>query len=325
MGSESTVTRRVDNLPDFQNPQHETGERRLLLIFLLTFIALILLQPLLKKYRAQSPVPKPETQTETAPVRTVPSASPVTRSQRVTPPFSHGKQAASETVPDIFPQIVNFIQQLAETWGVSISSPRSLLEPQFVPDTAEIAAGLQFYLIMLSISSFFYIAIALGQAGEFGTKVRLVANGLFGLLTSGIMAMAWYLPFRWFGGRANLGATYLAMAYGSGPYIPIGTLCTMLGIAGLPERFRAYAVNPATAQRAYQLAANDPDTASGTLLSGCLLTALVSFASSIMTLYCMTYVHDLHSWRLVGAVLVSSVLFIPVSVFLRKIATVFAI
>jgi len=43
-------------LPDFQNPQQEPGtERRLLLVFVLTFVVLIIFQPLLKKYLPQAP------------------------------------------------------------------------------------------------------------------------------------------------------------------------------------------------------------------------------------------------------------------------------
>jgi YidC/Oxa1 family membrane protein insertase len=43
-------------LADFQNPQQEPGaEKRLLLVFLLTFVVLIIFQPLLKKYMPQAP------------------------------------------------------------------------------------------------------------------------------------------------------------------------------------------------------------------------------------------------------------------------------
>jgi len=53
-------------LAEFKNPQQEPGaERRLLLVFLLTFIVLIIFQPLLKKYMPQSPAPQPRPQNQT--------------------------------------------------------------------------------------------------------------------------------------------------------------------------------------------------------------------------------------------------------------------
>jgi YidC/Oxa1 family membrane protein insertase len=49
-------------LPEYNNPQQEPGmERRLLLVFALTFLVIILFQPLMKKYLPQSTAPAPET------------------------------------------------------------------------------------------------------------------------------------------------------------------------------------------------------------------------------------------------------------------------
>jgi YidC/Oxa1 family membrane protein insertase len=49
-------------LAEFQNPQQEPGnERRLLLVFALTFLVIMLFQPLMKKYGPQPAEPKPET------------------------------------------------------------------------------------------------------------------------------------------------------------------------------------------------------------------------------------------------------------------------
>jgi YidC/Oxa1 family membrane protein insertase len=48
-------------LAEFKNPQQEPGmERKLLLVFALTFVVILLFQPLLKKYLPQPPAPKPE-------------------------------------------------------------------------------------------------------------------------------------------------------------------------------------------------------------------------------------------------------------------------
>jgi YidC/Oxa1 family membrane protein insertase len=88
-------------LPDIQNPQHEPGsEKRLMLVFLLTFIVMLAFQPLLKKYFPQpvtqqkqqiQPVqPQPATQATAAMV--APGVTPARRAAGGT-----SKQAASET------------------------------------------------------------------------------------------------------------------------------------------------------------------------------------------------------------------------------------
>jgi YidC/Oxa1 family membrane protein insertase len=84
-------------LPDFKNPQQEPGaERRLLLVFLLTFVVLIIFQPLLKKYMPQAPTPPPQSQP--APAQTT-SALPVAAAAApaVTPANTVTKQASAET------------------------------------------------------------------------------------------------------------------------------------------------------------------------------------------------------------------------------------
>ena len=80
-------------MAEYQNPQSEPGnEKRLLLIFLVTFVVILLFQPLLKKYFPQPATPPPQTlpaQTQAA----VPSAAvPV-------PPAEKGvaKQATRES------------------------------------------------------------------------------------------------------------------------------------------------------------------------------------------------------------------------------------
>ncbi|HEV8047253.1 MAG TPA: membrane protein insertase YidC [Terriglobales bacterium] len=52
-------------MAEFQNPQQEPGmERRLLLVFALTFVVIVLFQPILKKYLPQSQAPAPSQQTQ---------------------------------------------------------------------------------------------------------------------------------------------------------------------------------------------------------------------------------------------------------------------
>jgi YidC/Oxa1 family membrane protein insertase len=90
-------------LADFKNPQQEPGaEKRLLLVFLLTFVVLIIFQPLLKKYMPQAPV-APQ-QKESAPQQTAASSAAAAASDlaapsvpsRSAPAITANKQAASE-------------------------------------------------------------------------------------------------------------------------------------------------------------------------------------------------------------------------------------
>jgi YidC/Oxa1 family membrane protein insertase len=87
-------------LADFKNPQQEPGaEKRLLLVFVLTFVVLIIFQPLLKKYMPQAPA-APEKQTSSPPQQatTSPLSAPSAQvAKRGAPVAPASKQAASET------------------------------------------------------------------------------------------------------------------------------------------------------------------------------------------------------------------------------------
>jgi YidC/Oxa1 family membrane protein insertase len=88
-------------LADFKNPQQEPGaERRLLLVFVLTFVVLIIFQPLLKKYFPQAPAPQTQNQPAPAQTAAAPSAAaPSTPSATVvaTPSNTVTRQASTET------------------------------------------------------------------------------------------------------------------------------------------------------------------------------------------------------------------------------------
>jgi YidC/Oxa1 family membrane protein insertase len=85
-------------LAEYKNPQQEPGsEKRLLLVFLVTFIAMLVAQPLLKKYFPQPATPQPQSQsarTEDTPAAA--AAMPSAAAARA-PVVGVTKQASSET------------------------------------------------------------------------------------------------------------------------------------------------------------------------------------------------------------------------------------
>jgi len=87
-------------LADFKNPQQEPGaEKRLLLVFLLTFVVLVIFQPLLKRYMPQPPAAP--AQKQSAPEQTTPGLAASTLSipsapSASTPAVTVSKQASSE-------------------------------------------------------------------------------------------------------------------------------------------------------------------------------------------------------------------------------------
>jgi YidC/Oxa1 family membrane protein insertase len=81
-------------LPEYNNPQQEPGmERRLLLVFALTFLVIILFQPLLKKYLPQSAAPAPEPPVAAQPATQMAASS---APQASVPATGASKQASAE-------------------------------------------------------------------------------------------------------------------------------------------------------------------------------------------------------------------------------------
>ena len=81
-------------MPDFPNPQHDPGmERRLLLVFALTFLVIVLFQPILRKYLPEPPVAPTQTPAQPAPASIPPAA---VQPQVSVPAPGVTKQAASE-------------------------------------------------------------------------------------------------------------------------------------------------------------------------------------------------------------------------------------
>jgi YidC/Oxa1 family membrane protein insertase len=88
-------------LAEYQNPQQEPGsEKRLLLVFLVTFIAMLAAQPLLKKYFPQPVAPQQQSQAQTpaapAGAAIAPGVTPAVTPSR-TAAVGVTKQASSET------------------------------------------------------------------------------------------------------------------------------------------------------------------------------------------------------------------------------------
>jgi YidC/Oxa1 family membrane protein insertase len=89
-------------LAEFQNPQQEPGmERRLLLVFALTFLVIVLFQPIFKKYFPQSPAPTPLATQPQGQAQAVQPAAPANQTppKAVVPSLNAGatKQASSES------------------------------------------------------------------------------------------------------------------------------------------------------------------------------------------------------------------------------------
>jgi YidC/Oxa1 family membrane protein insertase len=81
-------------LPEYKNPQQEPGsERRLLLVFALTFLVIVLFQPLLKKFGPQAPV---ETEKKSTTTTSPLPQAPVT--QQANPAPTDTKRAAAAPV-----------------------------------------------------------------------------------------------------------------------------------------------------------------------------------------------------------------------------------
>jgi YidC/Oxa1 family membrane protein insertase len=91
-------------LPEYKNPQHEPGsERRLLLVFALTFLAIILFQPLLKKFSPQPTVTEEKKTASTAPPPQAPPATaaparPSRQKSTAAPNLAVEASSESETV-----------------------------------------------------------------------------------------------------------------------------------------------------------------------------------------------------------------------------------
>ncbi len=89
-------------MAEFKNPQQEPGsEQRLLLVFLVTFVALIAYQFIQKKYMPQPPAAPPQRQAVTEPAAPTPAApapaAPIAAKAKKAPSVTVSKQGSAET------------------------------------------------------------------------------------------------------------------------------------------------------------------------------------------------------------------------------------
>jgi YidC/Oxa1 family membrane protein insertase len=85
------------NLAEFQNPQQEPGmERRLLLVFALTFLVIVLFQPIIKKYLPQPSTPAQQTQSQ---AQTAPPAAAINQAQPAQPAVPTLNAGATKQAP----------------------------------------------------------------------------------------------------------------------------------------------------------------------------------------------------------------------------------
>ncbi len=86
-------------MQEFQNPQQQhdpEAQKRLLIAFVLTFVVIILIQPLIKKYGPQ-PAAKPAEQQQAAPAAPAPAPTSTPAAQPPVPAGLPAKQASAET------------------------------------------------------------------------------------------------------------------------------------------------------------------------------------------------------------------------------------
>ena len=85
-------------MPEFKNPQQEPGtERRVLLVFLLTFAVIVLFQAVLKKFPAPPPTPTASETHTPAPTATPAPGTASPPRQAATSPIAGAKQASAES------------------------------------------------------------------------------------------------------------------------------------------------------------------------------------------------------------------------------------
>jgi len=201
---------------------------------------------------------------------------------------------------DKIPQI---LINIASNWNTAIHAPKTLLSHS--PSDQQIIDALTFYLEMLVISFIFTAPLILKHKSELGDKMKMLASGAFAVLSLLLLALVGDLAFRLFGGHGTFATTFMALAYGSGPYGPFMTLASLLIYASLPAKLKPYALAPATAKNVGETALKDPRTNRSLFVLGSLLTLAVMVLSYVVFLRCLIVVQGTRGLRTVGGIIVA--------------------
>lgn len=221
----------------------------------------------------------------------------------------------------MFDKEIEKMLELCKRWFSSISEPKNFLDVAFHPSEQAIFAGIEFYIALLVISLLLSSPIFLSLRGPYSDKIRLMARGIIGLVSSAIITMTWHFSFWLFDGQATFAGTYLAYVYVWGPYLPLITAISLIIFSGLPASLRVYALNPAMKQEELAKAMNDPETSRGLVGFGTLMIFGITLWVFVLQFRCLSYVHNVFGWKLAGAILVSLILMGPVGMILKRLGT----
>jgi hypothetical protein len=197
-----------------------------------------------------------------------------------------------------------------DKWMSAITDPDQLLTRSFKPSNADFDAGLEFFFAVLVVTVLILGALSFFAAGAAAaSKLKMFASALVGIVTLFACAAAVYFPFVLLGGSSNFHGTLLTYIYATVPYGPLSALAACIRIGGMPHELRAPALSPATAKQTVQKAWSHPETDKFVYVVGSLITLGLLAWSTYVAFRCLSYAHDLHSWRLAVAIALSFVVF----------------
>jgi hypothetical protein len=219
-------------------------------------------------------------------------------------------------------QYLQVLPQFLEQWISVLMNPSQFLSKDFAPTNEQFIDGLGFFLkvLLAQVGIFVFLTLFVGPAAH-GLKARMIANGLFGVFSLFAAAMVVHIPFWLIGGKASFQGTLLTYIYVAGVYSPLVAVALWIQVAGMPLKLRPYALNPATAQKAGQMAALDPETDKVTYFIGCLITLGLIVWIIFLVFRWLGFVHDLRGWSLAIAVLVSFAFLIPIGLIENRVAS----